>query len=128
MPSYAIKGSSSRRNALATHTSDLSRRLGFTGCFEVAGKACVGVHPEAVASGVTADDAACISCHEHAASASPAVEARQCHHCHAETRATILTTGAPFIHSKHVTDQGVGCDWCHGVVKHGNLELRASAE
>jgi nitrate/TMAO reductase-like tetraheme cytochrome c subunit len=80
-----------------------------------------------VAGGVTATDAACMSCHEHASSGSPAVEARQCHHCHAETPATLLSAGTPFIHSKHVTDKGVACDWCHGVVKHGNLEMTASA-
>jgi len=80
-----------------------------------------------VAGGVAANDAACMSCHEHAASGSPAVEARQCHHCHAEAPATLLTAGAPFIHSKHVTEKGVACDWCHGVVRHGNLDVLAAS-
>jgi len=67
-----------------------------------------------VAGGVTATDAACRSCHEPVSSGSPAVETRQRHHCHAETPATLLPAGTPFIHRKHVTDKGLACDWCHG--------------
>lgn len=80
------------------------------------------------AAGVAASDQSCLSCHEHAASGSPAVEARECHHCHAEATGALLSAGTPFIHSKHVTDKGVACDWCHGVVKHGKLDVLASAK
>ncbi|HXZ43013.1 MAG TPA: NapC/NirT family cytochrome c, partial [Terriglobales bacterium] len=100
--------------------------IGCVGCHGVPTQTAAGF--DHVAGGVKADDAACMSCHEHAASGSPAVEARQCHHCHAETPATLLTAGTSFIHSKHVTDKGVACDWCHGVVKHGKLDVIASVK
>ena len=79
------------------------------------------------AAGVRASDESCVSCHERVAAGSPAVEPRQCRHCHAETAATLLAAATPAIHSKHVTDKGVACDWCHGVVRHGNLDVLAAS-
>jgi hypothetical protein len=79
-----------------------------------------------VAGGVTATDAACRSCHEPVSSGSPAVETRQRHHCHAETPATLLPAGTPFIHGSTSPTKGwraIGAT----VVKHSNLEMRASA-
>jgi len=79
------------------------------------------------AAGATASDESCASCHERVAAGSPAVEPRECRHCHAETAVSLLAAGSTAIHSKHVTDKGVACDWCHGVVRHGNLDVLAAS-
>jgi len=72
------------------------------------------------AAGVMATDETCLSCHADLTRGLPTVEQRQCRHCHLESPAGLIAAGSPAIHGKHVRDKGIGCDWCHGVVKHGS--------
>ena len=70
------------------------------------------------AAGVTPSDEACDGCHAGLSRGSLAVEARQCRHCHLERSESLLRAGMPAIHRRHVLDAAVGCDWCHGVIRH----------
>ncbi len=69
-------------------------------------------------AGVTPNDDACAGCHAGLSHGSAAVEERQCRHCHIERSEELLRAGAPAIHQRHVRDAAVGCDWCHGVIRH----------
>jgi nitrate/TMAO reductase-like tetraheme cytochrome c subunit len=73
---------------------------------------------EHASAGVTPDDSACAGCHSDLSHGSVAVEERQCRHCHLERAQDLLRAGMTAIHSKHVRDAAVGCDWCHGVIRH----------
>jgi len=72
------------------------------------------------ASGVIATDETCLSCHAELTRGTPAVEERGCRRCHLAKPAELLATNSRAIHQKHVNGRGIGCDWCHGVVKHGS--------
>ncbi len=72
------------------------------------------------ASGVIGTDEACLSCHAELTRGTPAVEQRRCRHCHLEKSAGLMAAGSLAIYRKHVREKGIGCDWCHGVVKHGS--------
>jgi nitrate/TMAO reductase-like tetraheme cytochrome c subunit len=114
-----FKAASDPRPATAT---------GCVGCHGLPGGAQVVASFDHAALGVTASDESCVSCHERVAIGSPAVEPRQCRHCHSETSATLLTSGTLAIHSLHVTDKGVACDWCHGVVRHAKSDMVVAAQ
>ncbi len=79
-----------------------------------------------VAAGIKPENSGCASCHAAVVSGAPAVEPRQCRHCHVERASQLMAAGAPEIHRRHVLGQGVGCDWCHGAVRHGQLDKRAA--
>ncbi len=70
------------------------------------------------AAGVTPDDAVCAGCHADLSRGSMAVEDRQCRHCHLERSQDLLRAGETAIHRQHVRDAAIGCDWCHGVIRH----------
>jgi nitrate/TMAO reductase-like tetraheme cytochrome c subunit len=70
-----------------------------------------------VAAGVT-PDADCAGCHAGLSRGSVAVEERQCRHCHLERSEDLLRAGTTAIHRQHVRDAAIGCDWCHGVIRH----------
>lgn len=80
------------------------------------------------AAGVTADDASCVTCHQNVAAGSARVEERSCRHCHEQPSAELMRTAAADIHKAHVTNQGIGCDWCHGVIRHGSLDTEVAKE
>jgi nitrate/TMAO reductase-like tetraheme cytochrome c subunit len=70
------------------------------------------------AAGVTPDDDTCAGCHADVSRGSVAVEERQCRHCHLERSEELLRAGKTAIHRQHVRDDAIGCDWCHGVIRH----------
>lgn len=69
------------------------------------------------AAGVTPGDD-CAGCHAGLSRGSVAVEERQCRHCHLERSEDLLRAGTTAIHRQHVRDAAIGCDWCHGVIRH----------
>ncbi len=69
------------------------------------------------AAGVT-PSADCAGCHAGLSHGSVAVEERQCRHCHLERSEDLLRAGETAIHRRHVRDDAIGCDWCHGVIRH----------
>lgn len=73
-----------------------------------------------VISGVIASDEVCLSCHAELTRGTPVVGERGCRRCHLEKSAELLTAGSLAIHRQHVREKGIGCDWCHGGVKHGS--------
>jgi len=60
----------------------------------------------------------CAACHAGLSRGSVAVEERQCRHCHLERSQDLLRAGTAAIHRQHVRDAAIGCDWCHGVIRH----------
>ncbi len=81
-----------------------------------------------VAAGVKPQDAACANCHERVVAGTAAVEPRQCRHCHIERAGQLMTASIGDIHARHVTGKGIGCDWCHGAVRHGGVDKQLATD
>jgi nitrate/TMAO reductase-like tetraheme cytochrome c subunit len=110
------------------HATSAPASVGKAGCVACHGVPQKNAAFDHVSAGVKPEDQACASCHEKVVSGSPAVEPRQCRHCHIERAAQLLAAGTADIHRRHVMGQGVGCDWCHGAVAHGQLDRTAATD